>query len=111
MDYTILTKEGIVGLRRRLDGVLGEGRLKMDEPMAAHTTFKVGGPAGLFVTPTHDELGEVLSILAEAAVRPLLVGNGSNLLVSDDGIRGVVEQLAKGISMVSYDEDSDVVTA
>ncbi|MDE7245850.1 MAG: FAD-binding protein, partial [Oscillospiraceae bacterium] len=64
-----------------------------DEPMSRHTTFRIGGPAKRFVRPSGtDELAELLS-LADAEGWPvLLVGNGSNLLVSDGGVDALVIQ-------------------
>lgn len=62
-----------------------------DEPMRKHTTFQIGGPADLFVTPkTVSELQEILAMCREADKPWFILGNGSNLLVSDKGYRGVV---------------------
>lgn len=62
-----------------------------DEPMAGHTTLRIGGPADVFVVP-HDveSLGRVLRAARESGIPVLPVGGGSNLLVSDRGIEGVV---------------------
>ena len=61
------------------------------EPMSRHTTFAIGGPADLFVQPkTADELTAALHALRQCGVTPLLLGNGSNMLVSDAGVRGAV---------------------
>ena len=63
----------------------------IDVPMAKHTTWKVGGPADIMVFPTcPDELAALLPRLQGAGVEWLVIGNGSNLLVADQGIRGVV---------------------
>lgn len=63
----------------------------IDSPMAKHTTWKIGGPADLMIFPTsEDELCAVLPLLQEQQINWLVVGNGSNLLVADRGIRGVV---------------------
>lgn len=65
-----------------------------DEPMAAHTSFRIGGAADLFVTAQNEEqLAAVRRMCACNGVPLMLVGNGSNLLVSDAGIAGVVLQL------------------
>ena len=65
-----------------------------NEPMSRHTTFRTGGPADLVLLPSSpDELKEALRVLREEGVKPEIVGNGSNLLVSDKGIRGVVVML------------------
>ena len=74
----------------RLRSIVGEENVLADEPMSEHTTFKVGGPADLFVTPEDpDEVREVLLACDEAGVSRFVMGRGSDLLVSDDGYRGV----------------------
>ncbi len=68
-----------------------EGRVLQDEPMSLHTTFKVGGPADYFcIVKNAEELLKVQKILEGAGVTPFIIGNGSNLLVADEGIRGCV---------------------
>ncbi len=61
-----------------------------NEPMKHHTTFKVGGPADLLVSPDIAQLAEVLSLCKKYQIPYYVIGNGSNLLVADKGIRGVV---------------------
>ena len=61
------------------------------EPMSRHTSFKVGGPADMFVTvPDGKGAAAVLYRCREAGIPVFVMGNGSNLLVSDEGIEGVV---------------------
>lgn len=63
----------------------------VNEPMKKHTSFKIGGPADLFVTPASEEiLQRVTKLCREREVPLFVMGSGSNLLVSDDGVRGVV---------------------
>ncbi|MFA7636496.1 MAG: UDP-N-acetylmuramate dehydrogenase [Monoglobales bacterium] len=63
----------------------------INEPMSRHTTFKIGGNADYYITPESvDELAGILRQLKEHSVPHMVVGNGSNLLVSDDGIEGAV---------------------
>uniref|UniRef100_A0A831XE75 UDP-N-acetylenolpyruvoylglucosamine reductase n=1 Tax=Geobacter metallireducens TaxID=28232 RepID=A0A831XE75_GEOME len=72
------------------------GEILRDEPMARHTSLKVGGPADFFVIPAdRDDLGALLALLAETGTPHLAVGGGYNLLVRDGGIRGVVISLAR----------------
>ena len=74
-------------------GISGD-RVLQDEPMNRHTTFRIGGPADLFVTVnTEAELAAVLRLMAETGTRHLLIGNGSNLLVADEGYDGVIIRL------------------
>ena len=74
--------------------VLDEDQIKPEEPMKNHVTFRVGGPADFFVTPkNYEELSWVLKCCAKYEMPCYIMGNGSNLLVSDQGYRGVVIQL------------------
>lgn len=66
----------------------------LDEPMSAHTSFRIGGPADLFVSATSEQAAAVMTLCRQASVPLMLIGNGSNLLISDEGIRGVVLQLS-----------------
>ena len=68
--------------------VAGEDNVLMTEPMREHTTFKIGGPADVLVTPrTADALVRVLDTCYAGGVPVTIVGNGSDLLVGDRGIR------------------------
>lgn len=68
--------------------------MRRDEPMSLHTSFRIGGPADIFIEPkSENELVSCLNVLRCEAVQPLIVGRGSNLLVSDAGIRGIVIHL------------------
>lgn len=61
------------------------------EPMRRHTTFAIGGPADLFVVPkTPEQLAKALQVIRDCGLPLLLLGNGSNMLVSDAGYRGAV---------------------
>ena len=91
-------------LEWRLRAIVGEENVLVDEPMSEHTTFKVGGPADLYVIPeSFDELREVLLACDEAGVRRFLLGRGSDLLVSDEGYRGVIVAVGDGLVGVSVD--------
>lgn len=60
----------------------------LDEPMKNHTTFKTGGNASVFICPENEEqLSEILKIISNFGMKPFVLGKGSNLLVSDDGIK------------------------
>ena len=85
-----------VELIKHLDKVIDRANIKVDEPMKNHTSFKVGGPADILVTPEDiEEVKAVIKICIENGVKYYLIGNGSNLLVRDGGIRGVVIKLSK----------------
>lgn len=78
--------------------------VRINEPMKAHTSFKVGGPADWFVMPeTKEELFAVLDICRRADLPWYMLGNGSNLLISDSGLRGVVISTKKFDRLESCD--------
>lgn len=69
--------------------------IRADEPLAKRTTLRVGGPADLYVEPaSEDDLGRTVKFCAERNVPFLVLGRGSNLLIKDGGVRGVVICLA-----------------
>jgi UDP-N-acetylmuramate dehydrogenase len=77
------------------------GTVKENEPMANHTTIKIGGPAELFVEPTSVEnLEKTMKLIQKYKVQWIAIGRGSNLLVSDRGISGVVIKLGSGLDKV-----------
>ena len=71
--------------------------------MKNHTTFRVGGPADIFLTPSAEELPAVLSVCREERMPVTVIGNGSNLLVGDQGIRGVVICIGFGMRGIRVD--------
>lgn len=85
-------------LRETHDRLKGEltGDVRMHEPMARHTTFRIGGPADLFVTcDTLADLSMALGACSEAGLEWTVAGKGSNLLVADEGYRGAVIVLGR----------------
>lgn len=89
-------------LYEKLTEIIPEGRVKTDEPMKLHTTFRTGGAADYFVMPeTKEELKAVISVLKDAREPYYIIGNGSNLLVSDIGYRGTVIQMYKSMSEIT----------
>ena len=87
--------------------VLKENILK-DEPMSRHTTFRCGGPATLFLRPENeDELVRVVSLLKDNGQPYMLLGNGSNLLVSDKGYQGAVISLER-LSELSLEGETSI---
>lgn len=80
-----------------------------NEPMALHTTFKIGGPAKLAVFPKNEnEISDVIKKCKEENVRYMVVGNGSNLLVADEGIDAVVILLGKEFGEVKLIDDTTI---
>ena len=98
------TESGREPLAWRLRAIVGEENVLENEPMSAHTTFRVGGPADLYVIPEDfDEVRDVLRACDEAGVDRFVLGRGSDLLVSDEGYRGVIVAVADGLTGVSVD--------
>ncbi|RWR08187.1 UDP-N-acetylmuramate dehydrogenase [Siminovitchia fortis] len=82
----------------------GVGKVKENEPLSNHTTIKVGGPAEIFVEPDSiDKLLKTMDIVQKYQLPWRVIGRGSNLLVSDEGIAGVVIKLGKGIDHLEID--------
>lgn len=80
---------------------LGADRLLVNEPMSRHTTFRVGGPADLLFFPASaEELCAAMAAARAAGVAVQLVGNGSNLIVRDGGIRGLTLVLGEHFSEI-----------
>ena len=89
-------------IKQRFQTVLEKEQVLEAESMSRHTTFRIGGPADLFVVPKSvDEIAEVLKICREEKAPYFILGNGSNLLVSDKGYRGVVVQLYRGFGKIT----------
>ena len=84
-----------------LDERLGAARVLRDEPLAPHTTFKIGGPAdALYRARTAEELVTAITLAREEGIPHFLMGRGANILVGDGGFRGLVIQSA--VSGVEY---------
>lgn len=87
-----------------LQRIAGEQAVRLQEPMSAHTTFRIGGPADYFVEPGSESvLKELLLLCRETETPFFILGNGSNLLVSDEGYRGVMISL-RGFDDISFRE-------
>ena len=96
-------------LKNTLTRIVGEGNVLCDEPMSQHTTFRIGGPADFFVVPQSiDALCAAIGAVREAGVPLYLIGRGSNLLVSDAGLRGAVVQVSTNLSSVAIGDDGYV---
>ena len=88
----------------QLQTIVGKEQCLSEESMAAHTTFRVGGPAEYYVRPTTGQIQPVLALCREYGIPWHVIGNGSNLLVSDQGVRGLVLEIGKMASAISTEE-------
>lgn len=95
-------------LREQLISILGRDQVKEQESMSRYTSFRVGGPADFLCSP--DSARQIQQLLAhlERDHHPyLVIGNGSNLLVRDGGIRGVVVHLGSRFARIDAREEAD----
>lgn len=96
---------------KALQDLAGTDRVLMGEPMEKHTTFRVGGPADYYILPKREQLGEVIRTCRDYEVPFLLVGNGSNLLVSDKGIKGAVIEIGREIGQIRVEGERVIAQA
>jgi UDP-N-acetylmuramate dehydrogenase len=90
-----------------LQQILRPDQVLFDEPLKNHTTFKIGGPADAVALPdTMDQICKLIAALRESDTRYMVIGNGSNLLFSDKGYRGVIVKLSTNFASVSADGSS-----
>jgi UDP-N-acetylmuramate dehydrogenase len=81
------------------------GKYKLNEPLANHTTIKIGGPADLFIEPSSVEnLEKLMELVIQYHIPWRVIGRGSNLLVSDKGIEGVVIKLGAGLDHLTLSD-------
>ena len=86
-----------VAILDELNAVMGAGTIKLYEPLAKHTTMRIGGPAQFWAEPeTEEGFARMVRFCTERSIPLFVMGRGSNLLVRDGGIRGVVAHLARG---------------
>ena len=89
-------------IKQRFCQQLGNERVRFEEPMCDHTTFRIGGPAEVFVMPdSYEQIAWVIRQCRQEAIPYFILGNGSNLLVSDHGYRGVIIQLDRNLGEIT----------
>lgn len=89
-----------------------QGKLLLAEPMGRHTTLRLGGPADYLVIPRHlQDIRHALRLFREAGIPVKCLGNGSNLLVSDQGFRGAVIKLTPGFNQIHFNAQGVMVGA
>lgn len=90
--------------------ITGEKNASADEVMSAHTTFRVGGPADYFASPSDvDQVAGLIELCRKCEIPYFVLGNGSNLLVSDVGYRGMIINIMDNMNGITV--DGDVITA
>lgn len=98
---------------KQLLEIVAKDNIRIDEPMSKHTTFKIGGNADFFLRPTsEEELKHIMKVAKNNNIPITVIGNGSNVLVKDEGIRGfVIKPNFKYIKIVNKNNDSVEVIA
>ncbi len=97
-------------LMDKLRNAAGADCVSESEPMKAHTTFRIGGPADYFASPvTPEGAAAVLRVCREEQLPYYVIGNGSNLLVSDKGYRGLILQIYRNLNQI--ETDGETITA
>lgn len=85
----------------KLQDILEQEEVLTQEPMKLHTTFKVGGPADVFVKPgSVEQIKQIMEVAREEQIPVYIMGNGSNLLVGDKGYRGAIIQIYKNMNQI-----------
>ncbi|MBQ3022373.1 MAG: UDP-N-acetylmuramate dehydrogenase [Clostridia bacterium] len=90
----------------RIKNIIDVNKIKTNVSMASYTTFKTGGRAEILISPTTtDELKNIMNFFYENSISYYILGNGSNLLVSDDGVKNPVIYMDKNFSGIEVFED------
>ena len=93
-----------------LVNIVGDENVAENEPMSKHTSFKIGGNADFFMTPrTVEQIKAIITYCVQNTIAYFVIGNGSNLLVSDDGYRGVIIQLYDKFNKIQYTNNGQKV--
>lgn len=95
----------------KLTGIVSADAILINEPMSKHTTFRIGGNADVFVSPKVSQVAAILALAKEYEVPVTVIGNGSNLLVGDKGIRGLVLSFGKEAEEIVLDGTRMTVSA
>ena len=104
---TYLAKE--LSLRARLLSAMGEGIIRLNEPLHRHTTMRVGGPARFWAEPESEEgFAELVRVCHDEGIPFMVMGRGSNLIVRDGGYPGVVAHLCRGCFIQSSVEGEKI---
>lgn len=90
---------------KEIEKIISKARIFMDEPMNKYTSFKIGGPAECLIKlKTAEELKEILKIAKNQNIPLTIIGNGSNVLVSDKGIKGIVLKIEIDTFELNYEQ-------
>jgi len=95
----------------KLAAIVSNEAIAKNEPMSKHTTFRIGGNADMFVSPKITQISDIVALAKEYDVPVTIIGNGSNLLIGDKGIRGLVLSFGKEADEIQLDGTHMTVAA
>ena len=99
-------------LENRLKLIAGDSNVRCDEPMSSHCTFRAGGTAKYYVIPDeYTKVRDVLRLCVEENIPYYVIGNGSNLLVQDDGFDGVIIEIDSALAKIEINGNEIVAKA
>lgn len=88
--------------------IIKEEQILCEESLAKHTTFRIGGPADLFLQPKNDdEISELVKFCNEKEIPFYIMGNGSNILAGDKGYTGIILHIGKEMSSIQFEQQED----
>ena len=94
---------------KRIRELFPDATIKENEPLAPYTSFKIGGPAEIFIEPSSvSELCELMKALKELGIRPFVFGRGTNLLISDKGLPGVCIHMGEGLNSLRLSGETGI---
>lgn len=94
---------------QELEKLLRPEQLRREEPLSRHTTFRVGGAAEYFVTPELGQIPQVVALCKRYDLPLTVIGNGSNLLIADAGLRGVVMEIGRAAAGITVTDGTDLL--
>lgn len=96
----------------QIEEIVGKAEVKQDEPMKLHTTFRIGGNADFYVQPkSAEEIAKLIALCNKENFPYYIIGNGSNLLVSDTGFRGLIIEIGRNMSEINIDRTQITIQA
>ena len=99
-------------LENRLKLIAGDSNVRCDEPMSSHCTFRAGGTAKYYVIPDeYTKVRDILRLCVEENIPYYVIGNGSNLLVQDDGFDGVIIEIDSSLAEIEINGNEVVAKA
>ena len=107
-----MTQQNLQPITRELIGALRQtgAQVQENEPMSLHTSFQIGGPADVFATVSDERsLRGVLKLCKEAGAPVYVIGNGSDLLIPDQGLRGVVVGFGGDLCRLRLENETTIV--